>query len=126
MKKARRVAVGALIVGLTASCILRRGEPSVATDGPAVVRVENGDQHDLSVFFVQAGQRTRLGTVVALSTSAFEVPERLIRAASEAQLFGDPVGVRAQVMSERFVLKPGQQVVWTIDAGLRRSSLGIF
>lgn len=126
MKSALGVVLGAVTMCLAGSCVIRRGEPSEATQGPAVVRVENGDQHDVSIFFIQAGQRTRLGTAVALSSSSFEVPEHMIRTASEAHLFGDPVGVRAQVTSERFVLKPGQRVVWTIDAGLRRSSLGIF
>jgi hypothetical protein len=126
VKRARGIAVAILIASVVDSCSLFRRDPSPASYGSAIVRVENGDQHDVSVFLVQSGQRTRLGTVVALSTSSFEVPKELLRAAHEVQLVADPVGMRGRVASERFVVRAGQRVVWTLDAGLRRSSLGIF
>lgn len=126
MKGARGIAVAILIASAAESCSLFRRDPSPASYGSIVVSVENGDPHDISVFFVQSGQHKRLGTVIALSTSSFEVPEELLRAANEAQLVADPVGTPGRVASERFVVRPGQRVVWTIDAGLRRSSLGIF
>jgi hypothetical protein len=115
-----------LIAAPLESCFLFRREPSLAAHGSAIVRVENGDQHDVSVFFVQTGQTTRLGTVIALSVASFELPEHLIRRPDQAQFVADPVGISGRIASERFVVRPGQRVVWTIDAGLRRSSVGIF
>lgn len=125
-RAARGAALAILFASLVQSCFLFRREQSRATNGFAVVRVENGDQHDISVFFIQLGQRFRLGTVTALSATSFEVPERLIREANQAQLVADPVGARTRVTSEPFVLRPGQRMVWTVEAGLRRSSLAIF
>ncbi|HEU5184533.1 MAG TPA: hypothetical protein VFU01_08185 [Gemmatimonadaceae bacterium] len=117
---------GGILASLILACSVFRGGTPAALDGPAVIRVENGSHYDVSVFFVQRGERLRLGSVSALSAGSFDVPARLIQSANEAQLVADPVGIRARAASERFVIRPGQRMVWTIDSSLQRTSISIY
>src|SRR5467141_1122597 len=44
----------------------------------------------------------------------------------EIRLFGDPIGGRDHAETERIVVQPGQQIEWTLEPELRRSSVAVY
>ena len=127
----------ALVAGTTSACAHRAksgGEGAAADeDAPmpipefVFVAVENHNWSDVVISVVSsAGQAVRLGTVTAGSSATLRFPGHYIAGSSPLQLQAKPVGGRSVLRSERFSVQPGQQVAWTIESSLQRSSLAIY
>jgi hypothetical protein len=90
------------------------------------VSVENHNWNDVVVSLVNSGgQRLRLGTVTAGATTTLRFPGSYIAGAQRLQLSAKAVGGRATVLSEGCAVGAGQQVTWTLESSLQRSSLSV-
>ena len=90
------------------------------------VSVENHNWNDVVVSLVNSGgQRLRLGTVTAGATTTLRFPGSYIAGAQRLQLSAKAVGGRTTVLSEGFAVGAGQQVTWTLESSLQRSSLSV-
>lgn len=91
------------------------------------VNVENHNWGDVVVSLINSGgQRIRLGTVAAASSATLRFPGSYIASSQAVQLQARAIGGRAVVNSERFTVGPGQQVTWTLETSLARSSLAVY
>ena len=91
------------------------------------VAVENHNWSDIIVSLVTTdGRVTRIGTATGSTNSVLRFPGYMIAGGSTLQLTARAVGGRQEIRSERFVVQPGQQVTWTIETSLARSTLAVF
>lgn len=95
--------------------------------GDAPLAIDNRNWSDIVVIVIRNnGQRTRIGTVGAAAKSTLRLPATIIAGSSTIQLVARPIGGWGEFRSERFIVLPGQQVTWTLEHGLERSSLAVY
>jgi hypothetical protein len=97
-----------------------------AVGGVITVSVENHNWSDVVVSLVRNGHTHRLGTVTGASNAVLRFPAYYGEASAPLQLMAHPIGDPTVFRSERFVVMPGQQVTWTLENSLVRSSLAIY
>jgi len=103
------------------------GRPAVDfREGEVALRVVNHTNLDVVIYLVHDGVRTRVGSVTAASSTAFFLPVRSLGQGREIRLFGDPIGERDHAETELIVVQPGQQVEWTLEPELRRSTVAVY
>jgi hypothetical protein len=110
------------------ACRRQHTEPPVPADesaGPVLVHVDNHNWSDVVVHVGHAGVRNRLGTARAATRTDFSFPAQWASGAVRLVLIAEPIGSNERFTSEAFYLQPGQQVDWTLESGLSRSSLAI-
>ena len=91
------------------------------------VNVENHNTSDVIVALVAPnGQTLRMGTVTGASSGVLRFPGRYIAGSAPLHLTARAIGGRTEVRSERFTVQPGQQVSWTLETSLQRSSLAVY
>jgi len=117
---------GALIV--TAACGSHRRRAATDSGPPpdVTLQVTNHNFLDVTVFVLHDGQRLRIGLVTGSTTQSFVLPGRLVALSHELALLGDAVGSPAFARSETILVRPGQRIEWTLEADLRRSSVGVY
>jgi hypothetical protein len=64
--------------------------------------------------------------VTATRTQSFEMPARLITGGRLIVLEADPIGATRPVRTERLAVQGGQNVEWTLESGLERSSVAVY
>jgi hypothetical protein len=124
----------ALVAAGTLACTHRahRGADEAGDTGPVLpefvfVAVENHNWSDIIVSVISNdGRVTRIGTVNGSSNAVLRFPGYLMVSGPSLQLVARAVGGRTEVRSERVVVQPGQQVTWTIETSLGRSSIAVF
>jgi hypothetical protein len=90
------------------------------------VHVENKHWLDIVVYVEHDGQRSRLGTVTAASTTDFTLRPTLIGQTGAIQLIGDAVGSPGTVQTGTIVVRPGSHVTWTLQTNLARSDVSVY
>jgi hypothetical protein len=93
--------------------------------GAVTVKVVNHSWMDVTIYLLQGTHRDRIGVATATSTTEFHVSLRLFSAGAEYQLYGDPIGSRQTVRSERLHAQDGDLVTWTLEDDLARSSIDV-
>ncbi len=126
MRPARVVVASLLAVLAAGSCARARPRSVEAPRAPAVLRVDNRAQQDVTVYLVRGTYRLRLGSVTGLSAHAFEIAPNEIDPSQEVYLIADPLAGSGRLASERIVLRPGSIVEWTIEMELRRAVLSVY
>lgn len=92
----------------------------------APLEIDNRNWSDVVILLIRNdGQRTRIGVISAASRAVINLPATAIAASATVQLVAHPIGGWGEYRSERFTVLPGQQVYWTLESGLERSSLSI-
>ena len=83
---------------------------------PTTLEVLNRATLDMSVYVLPelGGQRTRLGSATALTTSHFTIPVRLLSGISTLRFEADPVGSDRVHYSDRITVTPGDTIVLQI------------
>ena len=127
---ARLAAHKALVLtALLTACALppdaQPGEPS-PQGGRGVIRVQNNNFYDMTVYVVQSGMRWRLGTVTGFSEQAFPVPSSFNADVRDVQLLADPIGGGPAYLSQRVRIHPGQAVELSIAGSINLSSLAVW
>jgi hypothetical protein len=89
------------------------------------VAVENHNYNDVVVSLVtNDGRVQRIGQVSGSTNLTLRFPGRMLASGPTLQLIAR--AGRSEVRSERFVLHPGQQVTWTLETSLQRSTISVY
>ena len=87
--------------------------------------VENHHWSDVIVYLLHDGVLDRIGLATAVKTSTFNIPSRRLGTAGLVRLRGHPVGAPDDHTTEAFVVRPGQEIEWTLESDLARSSVAV-
>ena len=90
-----------------------------------VLVVENHHWNDVIVYLLHDGVADRLGLATAVKTSTFVIPSRRLGTAGVIQLRGHAVGAPDSHTTEVFTVQPGQEIQWTLESDLSRSSVAV-
>ena len=122
----------ALFVGGSAAVSLQAqtGEEDVpaAQNERVTVRVTNDSWSDMRIYVVETATRRtpwRIGTVTALSSARFELPDHLRAELSHLVLVAVAIGSRQRQFTDRLQTWPGALVHWNIhnQSGLSFASV---
>ena len=89
-------------------------KPQAEEQGGTTVEVINRNWLSMEVYVVGQSQRVRLGRVGAGKTKLFTIPGHLITGATPLQFVMESSGAQRDVLSERFVVTPGDGVTLVI------------
>jgi len=124
----RRSAVLLLLCSM--GCARHRADsgeaPPEVASGQVVLVVENHHWNDVVVYLLHDGVADRLGLATAVRTSTFTILARRLGAGGVIQLRGHPVGAPDSHTTETFTVQSGQQIQWTLESDLSRSSVAVF
>ena len=111
MRSLRHLLLVLLPVLLLAGCAGNRRGPAAA-DGAArtTVEVENRSWSAVNVYAVRGGQRVRLGTVQAVSTSTLNIPPAIVSGVSSLSFLIDPIGSSRTPISQEISVREGDQL----------------
>jgi hypothetical protein len=87
--------------------------------------VENHHWNDVVVYLLHDGVADRIGLATAVKTSTFSFPSRRLGTAGVIQLRGHAVGAPDSHTTECFLVQPGQEILWTLESDLARSSVAV-
>ena len=87
--------------------------------------VENHHWSDVVVSVVHDGVAERVGLATATKTSTFFFPSRRLGPSGLIQLRGHAVGAPDDHTTDAFLIQPGQEVQWTLESDLARSSVAV-
>ena len=95
------------------------GDTLVTTDKPVEgdisVQVISHAFRDATIYIYLGSARHRLGIATGKQTTVFTIPWARFAQVNEARLSADPIGMKVDVGSDRFTVKPGNTVVWTLE-----------
>jgi hypothetical protein len=87
--------------------------------------VENHHWNDVVVSLVHDGVTERVGLATAVKTSTFYFPSRRLGPSELVRLRGHAVGAPDSHITEGFVVHAGQEIQWTLESDLARSSVAV-
>jgi len=111
----------------SSSCARHATESGAASESGADIAlvVENHHWSDVIVYLLHDGVSDRIGLATAVKTSIFIIPSRRLGTAALIRLRGHPVGAPDDHTTEAFVVQPGQEIEWTLESDLARSSVAV-
>jgi hypothetical protein len=100
-----------LPVLLLAGCAGTRSR-GAADDGSlrTTVEVENRSWSAVNVYAVRGGQRVRLGTVQAVSTSVLTIPTAVVSGVTSLSFLIDPIGSNRTPITQEISVREGDQI----------------
>lgn len=120
------------IVLLTLILACHRGDPDrspAPTDAPkadVTLLVRNHHWLDINVYMLRGNARQRLGTVTGASEKSFNIPWARLVGQTGLRLMADPVGQSGVLVEDVIAVSPGSVVEWTIEGGMRSSSVSVY
>ena len=111
MRSLRHLLLVLLPVLLLAGCAGSRprgGDVAVGTR--TTVEVENRSWSAVNVYALRGGQRVRLGTVQAVSTSVLTIPPAIVSGVSSLSFLIDPIGSNRTPISQEISVREGDQL----------------
>jgi hypothetical protein len=123
-----RLGTGASVamVGLLAGACASGTGGAVETNGVGgdgtVVEVSNHNWADVNVYAVQLGTRTRLGTVVSMTTRRFTLPPQARRPDGGLRLMASPIGSTRSHLTDLILVGHGDRIEWNLENSLALSS----
>ena len=105
----RKVAISLGCLIFLAGCTSHK-EAELRSAVKTRVEVENQQFLDVTVFVLRGSQRIRLGTVPALTTRSFVIPENLVVNVKALRFLADPVGSNQRPVSQEISVMPGETV----------------
>lgn len=88
--------------------------------------VDNHYVSEVRISIVHDGLTTRVGSVAGSDRMNFILRPAVIGMSGHIQLVADPVAGSGRFISETIAVKPGEQVAWTLETRLERSSIAIY
>ena len=121
------LAAAATIAGGCASATgTTQSQNTDAASERTMIRVNNHNWSDMTVYLVRNGARMRLGSVSSMDTRMFEVPTSLLMSTSdEVRLMADPIGSTRVFTSPPLLIAPGRRAEWRLGNSLALSSFWI-
>ena len=96
-----------------------------AAAAPVDLAVDNHNWADVVISIEHVGQRSRLGTAKAAASTRLRIPAAWVGSTQVVRLVAHRVGSRTDFLSERFTVMGDQDVLWTLETDLQRSSLSL-
>jgi hypothetical protein len=90
--------------------------------GDVLLVIENHHWNDVIVSLLHDGVADRLGLATAVTTTTFTIPRRQLGMGGVVQLRAHAVGAPDSHTTETITVQPGQQIQWTLESDLSRSS----
>jgi hypothetical protein len=90
------------------------------------VHVENHHWLDIVIYVEHDGQRSRLGTVTATTTTDFTLRRTQIGETGAIQLIAEVVGNPGTAATGTIVVRPDTRVNWTLQTNLARSTVSVY
>lgn len=118
--------ISATLAALAACSHQHAAEAEATPDQGWTLTVVNHHWLDVSVYVMSDGGRSHVALVAATRTQSFEMPSRMITGGRLIILEANPIGAIRTVRSERLSVQGGQQVQWTLETGLERSSVAVY
>jgi hypothetical protein len=116
------VALAGLLAGACASGTGGAVETNGAGGDGTVVEVSNHNWADVNVYTVQLGTRTRLGTVVSMTTRRFTLPAQTRLAGGGLRLMASPIGSNRSHVTDLILVDHGDRIEWNLENSLALSS----
>ena len=113
MKYVRYHTIPALIVLMLLSAC-RSTKEQADEHGGAVVTVTNRNWLSMEIYVLGQSQRVRLGRVGVGQTKQFTIPAHLLTGATPLRFEMESSGPQRDVLSEAFVVAPGEEVILVI------------
>jgi hypothetical protein len=110
------------------ACAGHAKEPGGATPttrSEIVMVVENHHWNDVVLYVVHDGVADRVGLATAVKTSTFTFPSRRLGTSGLIQLRAHAVGAPDDHTTDSFPVQPGQEIQWTLESDLARSSVAV-
>jgi hypothetical protein len=96
---------------LLAGCAGNRSRGGAADGGGrTTVEVENRSWSAVNVYAVRGGQRVRLGTVQAVTTSVLTIPSAIVSGVTSLSFLIDPIGSSRTPISQEISVREGDQI----------------
>lgn len=100
--------------------------PADAPKADVSLLVRNHHWLDINIYMMRGNVKQRLGTVTGTSEKRFTIPWSKLNGQTGLQLIADPVGQSGELVTETIALRPGAEVEWTIEYGMRSSSISVY
>jgi hypothetical protein len=113
-----------LLLGLF-GCGRHSGAAAATPAAEILLVVQNHHWSDVVVSALHDGVVDRIGLATAVKTSTFIIPSRRLGPSGLVRLRGHAVGATDTHTSESFLVQPGQEVTWTLESDLARSSIAV-
>lgn len=112
---------------LCAGCARHRADDEATPESRPEIAlvVENHHWSDVIVSVLHDGVLERIGLATAVKTSTFIIPSRRLGTSGLIRLRGHAVGAPDDHTTDAFVVQPGQEIQWTLESDLARSSVAV-
>jgi len=121
--------LGTWLVLLLASsaCAGRRARSDTAAPSAAeiVLVIDNHHWNDVTVSVLHDGVVDRVGLATAVKISTFVLSSRRLGTSGILRLRGHAVGAPDDHTTDAFPVQPGQEIQWTLESDLARSSVAV-
>jgi hypothetical protein len=104
------------IFGIFAACASMGKNLPADTRAPTTVTVDNRAPLAMDIFVIRGGQRIRLGTADALTTTKLTIPRGIVVGSTDVRFLADPIGGNRTPVSETITVNEGDEVVLTLPA----------
>ena len=101
-----------LVVMLLSGCASSR--EAASEPGGATVEVTNRNWVSMEIEVVGQSRRVRLGRVASGQTRRFAIPASLLSGATPLRFVMEPSSAERNVISEEFIVTPGEEVILVI------------
>jgi hypothetical protein len=125
IRRTGAVLLGLLLLGACSTARRQPDQPSVDlnADGPVrdetLVRVENQNLADMTIYVYRGSQRMRLGRARGNGTTDLVIPKSMVSGVTELRFQAEPLGNQRGVISQPLPVTPGDIVDFLIPAVVR-------
>ncbi len=111
MRSLRHLLLLLLPVLLLAGCAGNRSRAAAPDGGTrTTVEVENRSWSAVNVYAIRGGQRVRLGTVQAVTTTVLTIPSAVVSGVTSLSFLIDPIGSSRTPISQEISVREGDQI----------------
>lgn len=123
-----RIALAAIVAAASVAGCFPKGSPGVVAPPTENIPLQITNHHylDITIYAIHDGQRTRLGVARGSAHTDLVLPSRLLGVGRDLRLYGDPIGSSELAITEVITVQPGQFIEWLLEAGLNRSTVGVY
>jgi hypothetical protein len=104
------------IFGIFAACASMGKNLPADNRPPTTVTVDNGAALAMDIFVIRGGQRIRLGTADALTTTKLTIPRGIVVGSTDVRFLADPIGGNHTPVSETITVNEGDEVLLRLPA----------
>ena len=125
-----RMMVLPVLLALNVSACIYRKPVSVLAAQTAVdtvtLEVENHNWSDINIYLQRGTQRTRLGTVPAVSSTTLLIPSRVFGEVGTVRLMVYRIGGKDRFVSDALSVRMLSYIQLTVESDLEHSTVGIY